>query len=368
MTEPHSNPLQVGAAEAVRLAADGYRVVDVRERSEWDAGHIPGATHLPLGEVPTRMGELLPDLDQPLVVHCAVGARSTRASSYLAAVGYTRVANMVASLADWRAAGGAWEAPAQPLSPDDSRRYSRQLLLPEVGVDGQRRLGDARVLVVGAGGLGSPAALYLAAAGVGTIGLVDDDVVDLSNLQRQVLHTTGRIGQPKTASARVTLEALNPGITVVEHRERLQADNVERLLEPYDVIVDGTDLFDTRYLINDAAVRLRKPVVHASVYRWEGQVTTLVPFAGPCYRCLHPSPPPEDLAPACEMAGVLGTLPGLAGTLQANEVLKLLLGVGEPLIGRLLLFDARSAEFSEMHVPRDPECSACGVAVSSVPA
>jgi len=255
VTPQGPNPQTVSAAEAVRLAADGRRVLDVRERSEWDAGHIPGATHLPLGEIPARMAEVLPDRGEPLLVHCAVGARSTRASAYLTANGYRQVANMVASLADWRAAGGAWQEPAAKLTEEQARRYSRQILLPEVGEEGQRRLLAARVLVVGAGGLGSPASLYLAAAGVGTIGLVDDDVVELSNLQRQVLHTTGRIGLRKTASGRAALEALNPAAIVVEHAEHLDADNVERLLAVYDVIVDGTDRFDTRYLINDAAVR-----------------------------------------------------------------------------------------------------------------
>jgi molybdopterin/thiamine biosynthesis adenylyltransferase/rhodanese-related sulfurtransferase len=360
MTDNSATPRQVGASEAVRLATDGYRVIDVREPKEWNAGHIPGATLLPLADLPARMAEALPDHDEKLLVHCAVGARSSRASAYLASAGYRQVANMVASLADWRAAGGAWEAPPQPLSAEQSQRYSRQVLLPEIGVDGQQRLLESRVLVIGAGGLGSPAALYLAAAGVGTIGLVDDDVVDLSNLQRQVLHATGRIGQAKATSGRFALEALNPDVTVVEHRERLDAGNVERLISGYDVIVDGSDRFDTRYLVNDAAVTLRKPVVHASVYRWEGQVTTLVPFKGPCYRCLHPAPPPEELAPACEVAGVLGTLPGIAGTLQANEVIKLVLGVGELLVGRLLIFDAQAAEFREVRVPRDPACAACG--------
>jgi molybdopterin/thiamine biosynthesis adenylyltransferase/rhodanese-related sulfurtransferase len=350
----------VSAAEAVRLVADGYRVLDVRQPSEWDAGHIPGATLLPIADLPSRLAEVLPDRDQALLVHCAVGARSARASAYLAANGYARVANLDASLVDWRAAGGAWEVPRPSLDDAQSRRYARQLLLPEVGAEGQRRLLAARVLIVGAGGLGSPAALYLAAAGIGTIGLVDDDVVELSNLQRQVLHATGRIGQPKTTSARAALEALNPDLTVVEHRERLDAGNVAALLAGYDVIVDGTDRFETRYLLNDAAVALRKPVVHASVYRWEGQVTTLVPFDGPCYRCLHPVPPPDELSPACEVAGVMGTLPGIAGTLQANEVIKLVLGTGRPLVGRLLVFDASSAEFTEIAVPRDPACPACG--------
>lgn len=360
MTDAATPVRDVNAAQAVRLAADGYRILDVREQSEWDAGHIPGATLLPLGELPLRMAAVLPDPEQPLLVHCAVGARSSRASAYLAAHGYRQVANLHGSLADWRTAGGPWESPAQPLTDDQGRRYGRQLLLPEVGVPGQRRLLEAKVLVVGAGGLGSPAALYLAAAGIGTIGLVDDDVVELSNLQRQVLHATGRIGQGKTASGRTALEALNPDVTVVEHDERLEAGNAERLLAAYDVIVDGTDRFEARYLINDAAVALRKPVVHAAVYRWEGQVTTLVPFEGPCYRCLHPSPPPEELAPDCDVAGVMGTLPGIAGTLQANEVIKLVLGVGEALIGRLLMFDARSGEFREIRAERDPHCPTCG--------
>jgi molybdopterin/thiamine biosynthesis adenylyltransferase/rhodanese-related sulfurtransferase len=360
MTVPSATARSVDAAEAVRLVADGYRVIDVRQPAEWDTGHIPGATLLPLGEIAVRAGDVLPDPDEALLVHCAVGARSARASAYLVANGYRRVANLSASLADWRAAGGGWEVPRAALSDEESRRYARQLLLPEVGVEGQRRLLAARVLVVGAGGLGSPAALYLAAAGIGTIGLVDDDVVELSNLQRQVLHATGRIGQPKVESGRVALEALKPGVRVVAHAERLDASNAERLLAGYDVIVDGSDRFETRYLVNDAAVALRKPVVHASVYRWEGQVTTLLPFAGPCYRCLHPSPPPEDLAPACDVAGVMGTLPGIAGTLQANEVIKLVLGVGEPLVGRLLMFDAASVEFREIAVPRDPDCPACG--------
>jgi molybdopterin/thiamine biosynthesis adenylyltransferase/rhodanese-related sulfurtransferase len=360
MTDLPATARSVDAAEAVRLVADGYRVIDVRQPSEWEAGHIPGATLLPLGDLPVRLAEVLPDPDEALLIHCAVGARSARASAYLAANGYRQVANLSASLVDWRAAGGGWEEPRAGLTDEETRRYARQLLLPEVGVEGQRRLLDARVLVVGAGGLGSPAALYLAAAGVGTIGLVDDDVVELSNLQRQVLHSTERIGQAKAESGRLALEALNPAVQVVAHVERLDASNVERLLTGYDVIVDGSDRFETRYLVNDAAVALRKPVVHASVYRWEGQVTTLLPFEGPCYRCLHPAPPPEELAPACELAGVMGTLPGLAGTLQANEAIKLILGTGQPLVGRLLIFDAASVEFREIAVVRDPACPACG--------
>ena len=359
MTDHPTPPRHVDAREALRLAADGYRIVDVREQVEWDAGHIPGATLLPLADVASRYAEVLTDPSAPLLLHCAVGARSARAATFLAGRGYTNIANLT-SLADWRAAGGAWEVPEQLLTPAQARRYSRQTLIPEIGQKGQRRLLDSKVLLIGAGGLGSPVALYLAASGIGTIGLVDDDLVDESNLQRQVVHTVDRIGQPKTASARITLEGLNPETEVVEHRERLTADNVERLIAGYDVIVDGTDNFDTRYVLNDAAVKLRKPVVHGSIYRWDGQVTTFVPFAGPCYRCMYPTQPPEELAPACAVAGVLGVLPGIAGMLQANEVFKLLLGVGETLAGRLLMFDAMNTEFNEVRIWRDPDCPACG--------
>jgi len=351
---------EVDAAEALRLAGEGYRIIDVREPVEWNEGHIPEATLLPLADFAARIGEVAPDRNAPLLIHCAVGARSRRAASHLDALGYTAVANLHGSLADWRRLGGAWEAAPQLLTEPQQRRYSRQLLIPEIGQAGQRRLLDGRVLLIGAGGLGSPVALYLAASGIGTIGLVDDDVVDESNLQRQVLHTADRIGMPKTTSGRMTLNALNPETHIVEHRERLTEANVERLVAEYDVIVDGTDNFETRYLLNDVAVRLRKPVVHGSIYRWDGQVTTFVPFAGPCYRCMYPTQPPEELAPACAVAGVLGVLPGIAGLIQANEVFKLLLGVGETLAGRLLMFDALSTEFSEVRIWRDPACPACG--------
>ena len=358
---PTATPFrEVSAAEALELAASGWRILDVREQVEWNEGHIPTATLLPLADLPSRIADVAPDRDAPLLVHCAVGARSLRASAWLVQNGYTKVVSLRASLLDWRRLGGAWEAPEQLLTPAQQRRYSRQVLIPEIGQAGQRKLLDAKVLLIGAGGLGSPAALYLAASGVGTIGLVDDDVVDESNLQRQVLHASDRIGMPKTESARMTLAALNPETKVVEHRERLEADNVERLIAGYDVIVDGTDNFDTRYLLNDAAVKLRKPVVHGSIYRWDGQVTTFVPFEGPCYRCMYPTQPPPELAPACEVAGVLGVLPGIAGLLQANEVFKLVLGVGETLAGRLLMFDAMSTEFSEVKIWRDPACPACG--------
>jgi sulfur-carrier protein adenylyltransferase/sulfurtransferase len=351
---------QVRAAEAIALAREGHRVIDVRERHEWESGHVEGATLMPVSEVPTRIGAEVPDLATPILLHCHSGARSGRVAAYLAERGYANVVNMVDLIDVWPRLGGQWVEPSRPLTESQQRRYGRQLLLAEIGLEGQRRLLDAKVLLIGVGGLGSPVALYLAASGIGTIGLVDDDVVDESNLHRQVLHATDRIGQPKTSSGAQALRALNPEAQVVEHRERVSAENVEQLIGGYDVIVDGTDSFDTRYVLNDAAVKLRKPVVHGSVYRWEAQVTTLVPFAGPCYRCLVPAQPPDELVPDCDVAGVLGVLPGIAGTLQANEVMKLVLGVGTTLAGRLLMFDALAGEFNEIRVARDPACPTCG--------
>ena len=351
---------EVAVAEALELARDGYRIIDVREELEWNEGHIPGATLLPLGDIVDRIGDVVPDQDTRLLVHCRVGARSARAVARLGSLGYSNAVSMRGSLLDWRRLGGEWEEPEPLLTAEQRRRYSRQVVIPEVGAEGQRKLLDSQVLIIGAGGLGSPVALYLAASGVGTIGLVDDDVVDDSNLQRQVLHATDRIGMAKTESARLTLEGLNPETKVIEHRERLDASNVERLIAGYEAVVDGTDNFDTRYALNDAAVKLRKPVVHGSIYRWEGQVTTFVPFAGPCYRCMYPTQPPEELAASCAVTGVLGVLPGIVGLLQANEVLKLLLELGESLSGRLLMFDALTSTFEEMRIPRDPACPGCG--------
>ena len=361
-----SNPTfrEVTASEAIVLAADGYRVIDVREPYEWDTGHVAGATSLPLADIPQRIAQVEPDRNARLLLHCAVGARSARAAGWLTQMGYMDVASMKAPIASWKELGGPWEEPQPLLTPAQQRRYSRHLLIPEVGMEGQRRLLDAKVLLIGAGGLGSPIALYLAASGIGTIGFVDDDVVDESNLQRQVLHGVDRIGMRKVDSAEITIRALNPETTVVKHVERLDADNVERLIADYDVIVDGTDNFDTRYVLNDAAVRLRKPVVHGSIYRWDGQITTFVPFEGPCYRCMYPTQPPDELAPACSVAGVLGVLPGIVGMLQANEVFKLVLGVGETLAGRLLMFDAMGTTFDEVRIWRDPACPACGEGVA----
>jgi molybdopterin/thiamine biosynthesis adenylyltransferase/rhodanese-related sulfurtransferase len=343
-------------------------LLDVREPREWDAGRIPGAVHVPLGTLPARAREVLPDPSAPIVVYCAHGIRSLQAARYLEALGYADARSMSGGTEAWRASGLRWEAPAgSRLSPEQSRRYSRHLLMPEVGAEGQARLLDGSVLLVGAGGLGSPAALYLAAAGVGTLGIVDFDVVDVSNLQRQVLHTTDRVGVSKVESARATIAALNPEVRVIAHEEMLGPGNVEPLIAGYDIVIDGTDSFETRYTLNDAAVRLGIPIVHASVYRFEGQLTVFDAADGPCYRCLYPSPPPPELAPPCSVAGVLGVVPGIMGMLQANEALKLLLGIGEPLVGRLLLFDALETSFEELALRRDPACPTCGEAARSDP-
>jgi molybdopterin/thiamine biosynthesis adenylyltransferase/rhodanese-related sulfurtransferase len=358
--DPTRSFREVDAAQAVTLAREGFTVIDVREPSEWDAGHVDGAVLLPLAEVTGRIASVAPERDAPLLLHCAVGARSARAAAELTRMGYTNVVNLKGPIGQWQQLGGKWIEPPALLTPAQQRRYARQTLIPEIGQDGQRRLLDARVLLIGAGGLGSPVALYLTASGIGTIGLVDDDVVVESNLQRQVLHGEDRLGMLKVDSAELTLRGLNPETRVVKHVERLAAANVDRLIGDYDVVVDGTDNFEARYVLNDAAVRLRKPVVHGSIYRWDGQVTTFIPFEGPCYRCMYPSQPPAELAPACSVVGVLGVLPGLVGMLQATEVLKLLLGVGRTLSGRLLMLDAMGTTFDEVKLERDPGCPACG--------
>lgn len=351
---------EANVVQALELAAN-REILDVREQSEWDDGHIPGATLVPLGEIESKIRGAFPDLATPILVHCAAGVRSARAAATMGQLGYTNVVSMRGALPEWRASGGAWQAPTAGLLTDAQiRRYARQTLIPEIGQKGQRKLLDAKVLLIGAGALGSPSALYLAASGVGTIGLVDDDVVEESNLQRQVLHGADRVGMRKVDSAEQTIRGLNPETVVIKHAERLTAENVERLIGDYDVIVDGTDNFDTRYVLNDAAIKLRKPVVHGSIYRWDGQITTFIPFAGPCYRCMYPTQPPDELAPACSVAGVLGVLPGIVGLLQSNEVFKLILGVGDTLAGRLLMFDAMGTRFDEVKVWRDPSCPACG--------
>jgi molybdopterin/thiamine biosynthesis adenylyltransferase/rhodanese-related sulfurtransferase len=356
---------EVGIEEGIRLRAGGATVVDVREPFEWEAGHVADALHIPLGELPSRIGAELPDRDAPILLYCRSGARSGRAAQFLEGQGYSSVTNLKALIEEWKPRGGEWAEPGASAGADLERRYARQLRLPEIGPEGQRRLAASRVLVVGAGGLASPASLYLAAAGVGTIGLVDDDRVDESNLHRQVLHATDRIGMAKVDSAATALRGLNPTVRLEGHRGRLTADNADALVAGNDVVIDGTDRLDARYAINDAAVRRRVPWVHGSVYRWEGQVTTIQPFVGPCYRCIHPSPPPEDLAPDCDTAGVVGVVPGLVGMLQATEALKLILGSGEPLVGRILHVDALGGRFEELRVERDPACPACGSGASA---
>jgi molybdopterin/thiamine biosynthesis adenylyltransferase/rhodanese-related sulfurtransferase len=330
----------------------------VREDLEWDLGHIPGAVHVSRSHLEWDIETAVPDHASPVILYCAGGFRSLFAGQELARLGYTDVVSMSGGFDAWKANGLEWTA-TSGLSAQQRQRYSRHLLIPEVGPTGQARLLASKVLLVGAGGLGSPAALYLAAAGVGTIGIIDFDVVDLSNLQRQVVHTTDRVGIPKVESARRSITALNPDVRVVTYEEMLLADNVERVIAGYDVIVDGTDTFETRYLLNDAAVAAGITVVHASVYRFEGQLATFTPYEGPCYRCLYPAPPPPELAPACSVAGVLGVVPGIMGLLQATEAIKVLLGIGSTLAGRLLLVDVLEMEFTELRVRRDPACPVC---------
>jgi molybdopterin/thiamine biosynthesis adenylyltransferase/rhodanese-related sulfurtransferase len=353
---------EVTSPEAHALAAgsDPPVFVDVRNREEWEEGFVPGATWIPRGNLESRIEGLLPDRDRELVLYCATGSRSAFAAKSLTELGYTRVSSMAGGFVDWKR-NGFEVATAPVLSPAQRARYSRHLLIPEVGEEGQQKLLDARVLLIGAGGLGSPASLYLAAAGVGTLGIVDDDVVDDSNLQRQIVHSTDRLGESKVLSAKRTIEALNPDVTVVGYQERLSSENVERILaDGWDVIVDGADNFPTRYLVNDASVWHGVPVVHGSIYRFEGQATVFEPGEGPCYRCLFPTPPPPELAPSCAEGGVLGVLPGIVGSLQASEALKLILGVGDTLRGRLLLFDALATTVDEVSVRRDPACPVCG--------
>ena len=338
--------------------------LDVRELGEWQEGHIPTALHIPRGNLESRVEGLVPDKEREILVYCAVGSRSAFAAKALAELGYSDVVSVAGGFTDWKRNGFEFVTP-QALTPAQRSRYSRHLLIPEVGDEGQQKLLGARILLIGAGGLGSPASLYLAAAGVGTLGIVDADVVDDSNLQRQIVHSTERLGEPKVLSAKRTIEALNPDVTVIPYEERLTSDNVERIVGAgWDVIVDGADNFPTRYLVNDASVWHDIPVVHGSIYRFEGQVTVFAPGrandGGPCYRCLFPSPPPPELAPSCAEGGVLGVLPGIVGSLQASEALKLILGIGESLTGRLLLFDALHTTFDEVSVKRDPTCPVCG--------
>ncbi len=355
LTATKADVREVDTAEADELRQQpGAVVLDVREPDEYEQGAIPGALHIARGTLESSIEGRVPDKSTPLVVHCASGVRSAFAAKTLGELGYSDVVTVAGGFNKWKDEGRDWKVPAT-LSAEQRNRYQRHLLLPEVGEAGQQELLDARVLLLGAGGLGSPAALYLAAAGVGTIGIIDMDVVDESNLQRQMLHNMDRIGDRKVDSAKKTLTALNPDVDVVTYDVRLGADNVMEILEGYDVVVDGTDNFPTRFLVNDASVKLGIPVVHGSIFRFEGMVTVFDPRNGPTYRDMVPEPPPAELAPSCAEAGVLGVLPGIIGSLQAIETIKLLLDLGDPLIGRLLAYDSLEQSFREFKVRIDPE-------------
>jgi sulfur-carrier protein adenylyltransferase/sulfurtransferase len=350
---------EVDPAEVRRQIGNGAVLIDVRENEEFAAGHIPGAVHVPRSYLESRIEGAVPDHDAHVILYCQSGNRSAWAAHTLRELlGYANVEHMTGGITLWKDRGYEVDVP-KALTAEQRERYSRHLLIPEVGVEGQQKLLEAKVLLLGAGGLGSPTALYLAAAGVGTLGIVDDDEVDLSNLQRQVIHTTDRIGVPKVDSAEETIAAINPDVEVVKYPVRLDASNIVEIIEGYDVIVDGLDNFPTRYLLNDASVRLDIPVVSAAILGFDGQLSVFKPHDGPCYRCLFPEPPPAELAPSCGANGVLGVLPGTMGLLQATEVVKLVIGEGDPLIGRLLLYDALAATFTEVKVRRDPDCPIC---------
>jgi len=370
ISEVRKRTRQVSLEELKRRLEAGEKVtlLDVREKDEWRGGYIPGSVSLPRGFLEIQAEQKLPDKNARIVAYCAGGTRSALAAATLQDLGYVNVETANPGFVRWKDLGYPVETPPQ-LSDAQRERYSRHILLPEVGEVGQAKLLQSKVLLLGAGGLGSPALMYLAAAGVGTLGVVDADVVDASNLQRQIVHATSRVGLPKVESAAKFVADLNPDVKVVAHKERLTSANVERIFSDYQVVIDGTDNFPTRYLVNDASVWMGKPVVHGSIFRFDGQVTTFVPekaasklgvAAGPCYRCLYPEPPPPHLAPSCQEAGVLGILCGIIGTVQATEAIKLLLGKGTPLVGRLLTYDSLKMRFRELRLRRAPDCPVCG--------
>ncbi len=350
---------EVDPSEVKELLQEGAVIIDLRETDELASGILPGAKHVPRSYLETRIEGIVPNRDAHVILYCASGNRSAYGARTLRDdLGYEHVESMTGGITLWKDRGYEVDVP-RTLSAEQRDRYSRHLLIPEIGNEGQQKLLDAKVLLLGAGGLGSPTALYLAAAGVGTLGIVDDDVVDLSNLQRQVIHSTQRVGIPKVDSAEESIHALNPDVKVVKYPVRLDASNIMEIIEGYDVIVDGVDNFPTRYLLNDATVRLKIPVVSASILGFDGQLSVFKPYEGPCYRCLFREPPPAELAPSCGANGVLGVLPGTMGLLQATEVVKLILGIGDPAIGRLLLYDALAATLTEVKVHRDPDCPIC---------
>lgn len=354
---PEFTPQQVNEI----LTSNGKHqvVIDVREKDEWREGHLEDAVSLPRGFLEIKVESTVPDKNTPVIAYCAGGVRSLLAAKIMKEMGYQNVSSMAGGYTAWKNAGYKWVQDFQ-YTPEQLVRYSRHFLLPEVGEEGQARLLQAKVFMVGAGGLGSPAAYYLAAAGVGTLGVIDNDVVDMSNLQRQILHTNDRVGKPKVESAKQTLQALNPDVKVIPYQEKLTSSNILELIKDYDIVVDGSDNFPTRYLVNDACVLANKPNVHGSIFQFEGQATVFYPGKGPCYRCLYPAPPPPDMAPSCQEAGVLGVLPGLIGVIEALETIKLILGKGDILIGKLLCFNTLTMEINTLKLRRDPECPICG--------
>jgi molybdopterin/thiamine biosynthesis adenylyltransferase/rhodanese-related sulfurtransferase len=336
-----------------------YTLLDVREKDEYREGHLERAISLPRGFLELKVETTVPEKSTPIIAYCAGGVRSLLAANALKEMGYRDVISMSGGFTAWKTAGYKWVQDHQ-FTQEQTIRYSRHFLLPEVGEEGQAKLLKAKVLMVGAGGLGSPSAYYLAAAGVGTLGIIDNDVVDLSNLQRQILHTNDRIGMPKVESAKLTLQGLNPDVRVIPYQQKLTSQNIMEIIKDYDIIVDGCDNFPTRYLVNDACVLVNKPNVHGSIFQFDGQASVFYPGKGPCYRCLYPEPPPAEMAPSCAEAGVLGVLPGLIGTIQALETIKLILGKGDPLVGRLLCFNTLTMEIAMLNLKRDPGCPMCG--------
>ena len=361
MDEARREVEEISVQEAKELVEKNgkFLLLDVREKDEYREGHLERAMSLPRGFLEIKVESTVPDKSTPILAYCAGGVRSLLAAKALKEMGYQQVLSMSGGYTAWKTAGYRWAQDHQ-FSPEQATRYSRHFLLPEVGEEGQAKLLKAKVLMVGAGGLGSPSAYYLAAAGVGTLGIIDNDVVDLSNLQRQILHTNDRIGMPKTESAKLTIQALNPDIRVIPYQEKLTSQNIMEIIKDYDIVVDGCDNFPTRYLVNDACVLAKKPNVHGSIFQFEGQASVFYPGKGPCYRCLYPEPPPPEMAPSCQEAGVLGVLPGLIGVIQALETIKLILGKGETLVGRLLCFNTMTMEITTLYLRADPACPMCG--------
>jgi adenylyltransferase/sulfurtransferase len=354
---PEASPQQVN--ELLKNNGKSPVLLDVRESDEWRQGHLEGAVPLPRGFLEIKVETAIPDKNTPIIAYCAGGVRSLLAAKVMREMGYQNVTSMTGGYGAWKNGGFKWVQDFQ-YTPEQLIRYSRHFLLPEVGEDGQAKLLQAKVLMVGAGGLGSPAAYYLAAAGVGTLGIIDNDVVDISNLQRQILHANDRVGMPKVESAKKTLEGLNPDVKVIPYQAKLTSDNIMEILKDYDLVVDGCDNFPTRYLVNDACVLTGTPNVHGSIFQFEGQATVFYPGKGPCYRCLYPEPPPAEMAPSCAEAGVLGVLPGLIGVIEALEAVKLILGKGDSLVGRLLHFNTLTMEINTLKLRRDPNCPMCG--------